>query len=209
VTGRSSWPWMAAGLAVILLALGLLRDPVPEAAPTPAPAPRMATSAATARAPGMRSPPARAGAPQPDEDGAGERRDDEREEERGATTGSTADNPFAVFLDRPALLSDGAADHPPMESLDVGDDAYDPVIEARQLFAPFEQALVARQPLTPGTYKAMLTDFKDQNMKVLKRADWLRKTGHADDATELMTEWGRMFDHYKAQAYARAPQEPR
>jgi hypothetical protein len=92
-----------------------------------------------------------------------------------------------------------------MESLPVGDPAYSAQIEARQIFAPFEAAMAAAEPLNPGTYKALLSEFKDDNMKVLKRAEWLRKGGHPDAATELITEWGRLFDHYKAQAYGRGP----
>lgn len=196
----ASLPWMAAGLAVILLGLFLLQDPVPEAPQDPTPEPRIARTAE--RAPGPRT-----GATPP----AGSAQDSEAEleapDEDPADTDSAApdDNPFAVFLAPPEALTEGADRHPPMDSLDATDGGYSATIEARQLFAPFEQALLAAEPLGPGTYKELLTEFKDHNMKVLKRADWLRKNGHADAATDLMGEWGRLFDHYKAQAYGRPP----
>lgn len=196
MTGKASWPWMAAGLALILLALGVLRDPVPDA-----PTPDDVTPSQETRPPET-APPAVASDPthhvaEPDE--SPETSDDPSAPQDGDG------NPFAVFLAPPDPLTDGQEAHVAMSSLEVTDDRYSPRIEAHQLFAPFEQALIAAEPLSPGVYKALLTEFKEHNMKVLKRADWLRKAGDPEAAVELMAEWGRLFDHYKAQAYGRAP----
>lgn len=196
VTGKSSWPWMAASLAVILLAMFLLRDPVPPPPEEPVPAPRIATlapPAAPQSAPATSSPAASPPSTDADTPAA-----DEAEPER-----EPEGNPFAAFLAPPEPLTAGQDEHPPMESLEASDPRYSATVEAQQLFSPFEQALLAAEPLSPGVYKALLTDFKQHNMKVLKRADWLRKAGEPDAATELMSEWGRLFDHYKAQAYGR------
>ena len=200
---RSTWPWMAAGLAVILLAMGLLRDPVPTPVQEPTPRERVARSAdgdaATDR---VGAKPAQRGADQV-EDGDGDANVEGADAAGQIEEEAPAGNPFAVFLKRPDALTAGAGEHPPMAALDVADPAYSATVDAQQLFAPFEAGLLAAEPLTPTSYKQVLVEFKDQNMKVLKRADWLRRDGHPDDAAALMQEWGRLFDHYKAQAYGR------
>ncbi len=192
---QGNLPWVVGGLAAILIGLYQLRQPVPEPPAEPTPAPRVARLATEPQDAGSGADAGDAHAdPQADR---GEAHADPAADEE--PTG----NPFAVFLEPPDLLTAGQENHPAMESLDATDARYSATIEARQLFAPFEQALVAEEPLNPGIYKALLTEYKDQNTKVIKRADWLRKSGQPDAATDLMAEWGRLFDHYKAQAYGR------
>jgi hypothetical protein len=196
VKNSSTLPWMAAGLAAILAALFFLRgDPEPEPVVE---TPRMATTAARAKAPQMRTPDhsrtvVLATEEQPEADGT----------EAPEADAAPPENPFEPFLDAPEPLTSGHDEYPNMAELAPDDPEYSPVAEAHQLFAPFEAALIAQEPLDPNKYKALITEFKDQNLKVLKRAEWMRKSGHPDVAGEMIGEWGRLFDHYKAQAYGR------
>ncbi len=190
-------PWMAASLTLILGALFFLNQTEPESEPEP-PRERIATTAARAQAPRMQKAPSfePSGAESSESASADE---PPEAEPPPAPTG----NPFAVFLDRPPALSAGHEKHPVMASLTVDDPAYDAKIDAKQHFAPFEAALQANEPLNAPIFKTLIGEHKEQNSKVLKRAEFLRASGHPRVAADLIAEWGRMWNHYQAQAYGR------
>jgi len=80
---------------------------------------------------------------------------------------------------------------------------YDSVVEAQQLFAPFEDTLMETDPLTPEAWKAALETHRERNGGVMKRADFLRQSGYADEGGEMMVEWSRLYGVYQAKAYGR------
>lgn len=104
-------------------------------------------------------------------------------------------------------LTAGALDLPRMGALAVDDEGYDPVIEARQIFHPFEQTLLDADPLDPDTWRAAQEQHALRNEGALRRADFLRRSGHPEEARELMLEWSRLNGIWQARAYGR-PHRP-
>lgn len=122
--------------------------------------------------------------------------------------GTSDEDPEAYHEDGLATeywpLAIGALDFPVQKELDLGDPNYDPRTEAQQAFAPMEKDLMAADPLDPAAWKAALEVHRERNLGVSKRAAFLRKSGYPDEATELMTEWSRIYGSWQARAYGRA-----
>ena len=127
-----------------------------------------------------------------------------------ATNGVSASDQDPETYDDGGLATDywplaiGALDFAVQKELDLGDPNYDPRIEAQQAFAPMERDLLAADPLDPAAWKAALKIHRERNLGVSKRAAFLRKSGYPDEATELMTEWSRIYGSWQARAYGRA-----
>ncbi len=115
------------------------------------------------------------------------------------------ENPFAVLLESGEALSAEAVVKPKMNEMDPGSTDYDPMVEAHQLFAPFEDTLRAAEPLDPTAWKAALEQHRDRNGGVMRRAEFIRASGYPDKAGDLMIEWSRLYGIYQAQAYGRPP----
>ena len=99
--------------------------------------------------------------------------------------------------------TDEAMEYPVMKELELTDPHYDPVTEARQTFHAFEQTLLAADPLDPVSWKAALAEHQVRNAGVMRRADFLRRSGQEEDARDLMLEWSRLYGIYQARAYGR------
>jgi hypothetical protein len=199
----------------VLLALGialigsLLYHYVGPGADEPAPVPTPARIAPTPRA--ARTAPARIVAPpDADADGDEERDDGEALDREVALPGRHSDgrerdpdHPWAALAEDDAPLTDASVDQPKMGEMDPADPAYDPMVEAQQIFHPFEQTLMDADPLDPTAWKAALDEHRTRNGGVLRRADWLRRSGYPEDARDLMLEWSRLYGVWQARAYGR------
>lgn len=104
-------------------------------------------------------------------------------------------------------LTDGVMELPRMGEMAADDAGYDPVIEARQIFHPFEQTLLGADPLDPESWRAAQEQHDLRNEGASRKAEFLRRSGHPDAARELMLEWSRLNGVWQARAYGR-PHRP-
>jgi len=105
-------------------------------------------------------------------------------------------------------LTRGAMDKPNMGSLSPDDPGYDAVVEARQLFHPFEMDLRTTLPLEPNSYRETLGLHKQTNAGALRRVNELRRAGHPETASQLYEEWSRLFELYRRRARASQGSQP-
>ena len=101
-----------------------------------------------------------------------------------------------------SVASTGEAElGPDLRGGDPGTEGYDAVVEAQQLFRPLEQALENARPLSPESYKGVLSEHKETSAEVFARAAQLVREGHPDAARKLLDEWNRLYLLYKDEAY--------
>ncbi len=108
-----------------------------------------------------------------------------------------------AMIEHGGPYTDEAMERPVMKELEPADPDYDPIAEAHQTFHAFEQTLLAADPLDSVSWKAALAEHQERNAGVMRRADFLRRSGHSDDARDLMLEWSRLYGIYQARAYGR------
>ncbi len=114
-------------------------------------------------------------------------------------------HPLAAMVEDGSPITEAARREPKMSEMDPADDRYDPIVDAQQLFAPFEDTLLAAPELTPAVWKAALEQHQDRNLGPMRRAEFLRESGQAEAGGDLMLEWSRLYGHYQARAYGRTP----
>lgn len=196
------------GIVVALVTAKILRAPADLPAPPVAEAPAdepsvertrtLALDQQSPRGPTLKPPPKATGVPPEGSAGAAESVEGRAEAPNSADTGRV---PYE--LDSPGSLTQAAREQPLMTEVGPDDVRYDSVVEAAQLFAPFEDTLLETDPLTPEAWKAALETHRERNGGVMKRADFLRQSGFADEAGEMMIEWSRLYGLYQAKAYGR------
>ncbi len=137
----------------------------------------------------------------PEDENENENEDENESENEEENEGS--ESGFAFLLGDGTTLTEDARTQPDMREIGPDDARYNPLTEAQQLFAPFEDTLRETDPLTPEAWKAALEVHRERNLGVMKRADFLRQSGYPEEGGELMVEWSRLYGIYQAQAYGR------
>jgi len=197
------------GIAVAMFTANLLRgdaDEPPPATEQPPPAADRSRTVTldgkTPRGPSL-SRPAKATGPAPGGDTAVE--EEAPGEDAGEPEEGEPGSPefVAYLLDAPDSITAEARQQPVMAEIGPEDVRYDSLVEAAQIFAPFEDTLMETDPLTPEAWKAALETHRERNGGVMKRADFLRRSGHPDQGGEMMVEWSRLYGVYQAKAYGR------
>jgi len=112
-----------------------------------------------------------------------------------------------ALVDLGRALTPGVMELPRMGEMAADDEDYDPVIEARQIFWHFEQTLLEADPLDPESWRAAQEQHSLRNEGASRRAEFLRRSGHPEAASELMLEWSRLNGIWQARAYGR-PHRP-
>ena len=184
---------VVAALAILLLGTLLYQLWGPASDPT---APEPATPALTVVEP---APPARETAPPPPVIEAGEI--DTAEPERGVR------EQLRELASGGGALTEGVMELPVMGELPADDERYDPAVEAQQIFHPFEQTLLQADPLDPDSWRAAQEQHALRNERSWRRADFLRRSGYTEEASDLMLEWSRLNGIWQARAYGR-PHRP-
>jgi hypothetical protein len=199
------------GIVMALVASKLLREdeveppPAAEApASTEARSRTITLSAESPRGPSLEPPPKAPGIPPGDTDSEAADAESPEADEPDGTPPEADPSDHAPFLvDAPESLTAEARRRPLMSEIGPNDVRYSSITEAHQIFAPFEDTLQEADPLTPDLWKAALETHRERNAGVLKRADFLRRSGYPEEAGEMMVEWSRLYGLYQAKAYGR------